>query len=162
MKSPADSKGGAFGRRRPFRARNQAAREPDPARHPRAAPLFRPATPVRRGFLPDARAHASEDARTDCRISFFISPPAIQLPPKLPSFTQCSFLRTKHPCAFPANQPTVYFQTHECPAHSCKKLPARVYSYIICSVKHAAPTDERVEGRAGRSDTWILKSSCPR
>ena len=71
--SPAVSKGGAFGRRRPFPARGKATREV-PTRLPRAALLFPPPTPVRRGFLPDARAHASEDARTGLRATPSLPP----------------------------------------------------------------------------------------
>jgi len=44
-----------------FRAGQSSQENGDPV--PRAARLFRPATRVRREFLPDARAHASEEAR---------------------------------------------------------------------------------------------------
>jgi len=65
-KSPADSKGSAFGRRRPSRARHQAAKgePPSPAPH-----LDGTHGPCGAAFLPDARAHASEGARSNPRAS---------------------------------------------------------------------------------------------
>jgi len=94
-KSPADSKGSAFGRRRPFSARAKAAKEKQ-VRFPRAA-LFPPATPVRRGFLPDARAHASEAARTDQRAFSLVTFPAIKSPQRSFRFAQQPSLRIKRP-----------------------------------------------------------------
>ena len=59
---PADSKGGAFGRRRHF-LRAQKGKSGERRRFPAPHGPFGTLHPCGAAFLPDARAHASEEAR---------------------------------------------------------------------------------------------------